>query len=96
MELNKNTISTNFNYPNIYLSKIFIGSFGHRPLNNNYFIFFGPEGANIDELDPKNEKEFPSLPYGYLMGRLGDIGEPFPIGNKFNYNYNNKIEILSF
>jgi len=84
------------NLDNIYLSKIFIGSFGHKFPFNNYYIYFGPEGTNLDELDPKNERDFPALPYGYLLGRLGNDGKVFPISNNFNFENKYNLKILSF
>lgn len=84
------------NLDNIYLSKIFIGSFGHKFPFNNYYIYFGPEGTNLTELDPKNERDFPALPYGSLLGRLGKDGEVFPISNYYNFENKFNLKILSF
>ena len=77
----------------IYLAKIFIGSMGHRVIPNNYYVYFGPEGLDSPELDPKNNRDFPTLPYGFLIGKLGKNGKPFPIGNRYSYSYSNKIDI---
>ena len=52
-----------------------------------------PDGTNIEELDPKNQREFTSLPYGYLLGRLGEEGKPFPIGLNYTYRFANSIPI---
>lgn len=76
-----------------YLVKIFIGSIGHRVNPNNYFIYFGPEGTNIEELDPKNQREINSLPYGYLIGKLSSSEKIFPIGKEFYYSYDSNINI---
>lgn len=87
----ENVISANIS--NFYMTKIFIGSFGIKCLANKYFVFFGPEGIDIEELDPKNEREFTTLPYGYLVGKLGVNGSPFPIGNEFVYNYSTNYQV---
>ncbi len=94
-----NSFNTQFiaNLKGVYLSKVFIGSFGHKVPYNNYYIYFGPEGTNLDELDPNNNREYPGLPYGYLLGRLGNDGKVFPISNNFKYETNKKIiKVLSF
>ena len=95
-ELNQNNTKIVINLNNIYLSKIFVGSFGHKVPFNNYYIFFGPEGINLDELDPKNIREYPGLPYGFLLGRLGDNGTVFPISNEYSYKTKKIIKVLSF
>ncbi len=94
--LNESDSKVLINLDNIYLSKIFIGSFGHKFPFNNYYIYFGPEGTSLDELDPKNERDFPALPYGYLLGRLGKDGKIFPISNNFNFENKQNIKVLSF
>ena len=95
-ELNNNITKISMNLSNIYLSKIFVGSFGHRVPFNNYYIYFGPEGTNLDELDPKNTREFPGLPYGFLLGKLGEDGVIFPISNEYDYETNQILKVLSF
>lgn len=72
---------------NAYLVKVFIGSFGHRVPYNKYFVYFGPKGTEAEELDTKGERDFPALPYGYLIGKLGENGEVFPIGDEFSYKH---------
>lgn len=91
--LNKESpiIRTKFN--NEYLVKIFIGSIGHRANPNNYFVYFGPEGTNIEELDPKNQREISSLPYGYLIGKLDSSDKMFAIGNEFYSKFDKDINI---
>lgn len=77
---------------NKYLAQIFIGSFGHRMILNKYYIYFGPNGTDTDEIDPKNKRDYTGLPYGYLLGKLGPKGQVFPIGNEFSYDYQNDIK----
>ncbi len=86
-----NSIDTNFN--NKYLAKIFIGSFGHRVNLNEYYVYFGPEGTDTEELDPKNNRDYTGLPYGYLLGKLGKDGNVFPIGSTYSYIHNNSLKI---
>ncbi len=93
--LNNNNRSISTIFENVYLSKIFVGSFGHRVIPNKYFVYFGPEGSDAEELDPNNQRDLTSLPYGYLLGKLDDEGLIFPIGSKYSYFYDNKITIYT-
>lgn len=95
-ELNQNNTKININLNNIYFSKIFIGSFGHKVPFNNYYVYFGPEGTNVDELDPKNKREYPGLPYGFLLGKLGTNGTVFPISTEYSYETKRILKVLSF
>lgn len=76
-----------------FLSKLFIGSYGHRLLPNRYFVYFSPEGVNSKDFDLANRREIPGLPYGYLLGKLGEQGKPFPIGHHFSYYYSDNTPI---
>jgi len=93
--INKDNKHISYNLDNTYLAKIFIGSLGHRVLPNNYFVYFGPDGIDSQELDPKNKRDLPYMPYGYLIGKLGKNGKTFAIGSRYSYSYSNKIEIYS-
>ena len=95
-EINQNNTKINTNLNGSYLTKVFIGSFGHKMPFNNYYLYFGPEGANLDELDPKNTREYPGLPYGFLLGKLGEEGTVFPISNEFVYDTKRILKVLSF
>ncbi|OHD06331.1 MAG: hypothetical protein A2086_13985 [Spirochaetes bacterium GWD1_27_9] len=86
-------ISSYFN--NKYLVKIFAGSYGLKVSNSDYFIYFGPEGINVDELDISKERDFSGLPYGYLLGKLGTDGKPFPIGASYSYINSTQFQIYS-
>jgi hypothetical protein len=86
------TVTTYLN--NKYLAKVFIGSFGHRVPLNKHSVFFGPEGTDTPELDPKREREMHGLPYGYLIGRLGSEGTVFPVGTAFSYTHIHKYQIF--
>lgn len=77
--------SISINLENKYLTKVFVGSLGHKAMANDYYIYFGPEGCNLEELDPKSKRDYPGLPYGYLLGRLGDEGTVFPVSNYYFY-----------
>ena len=92
-ESNKNIF---INLNNVYLAKIFTGSFGLKNENSSYFIYFGPEGTNMNELDPNNLRDIPSLPFGYLLGRLGENGNTFALGSSFSYSAKELEQILSF
>ncbi len=94
--LNESNKSLSINFNNTYLAKIFVGSFGYKPDLNDYFIYFGPEGTNIDELDPNQKREIPALPFGYLIGKLGKEGKVFPIGETFSYEVKEFNKNLSF
>lgn len=79
---------------NSYQTKIFVGSLGHL-VSNRYFIYFGPEGTEAEELDPKGLREYPGVPYGFLLGKLGPEGKVFQIGNNYSHTYDEKIEVYS-
>jgi hypothetical protein len=91
---NANRIITNY-LNKKYLVKIFIGSIGIKLFNNDYYIFFGPEGIESDEFDSQKQRDIPGLPYGYLIGKLGENGTEFPIGNGYSYVYSDNIKIYS-
>jgi hypothetical protein len=95
-EINQHNTKISVNLNGTYLTKVFIGSFGHKIPFNNYYIYFGPEGSNLDELDPRNKREYPGLPYGFLLGKLGEDGTVFPISNQFNYETKQILKVLSF
>lgn len=100
------------NLNNYFLAKLFAGSYGHKIANgnansaNNYFVYFSPEGVNSRDFDLDNKRDIPGLPYGYLLGRLGEQGKTFPIGRMFSYYYsdttpiyvlkNNKFSLKSY
>ena len=68
-----------------FLAKMFIGSMGYRVPNNEYRVYFSPDGIDSNEFDIKKEREYPGLPYGHLIGRLGNTGKTFPIGVEYSY-----------
>ena len=89
---NTNKIATTY-INTKYLIKIFIGSVGVRLFDYDYFVYFGPEGIDSEEFDVNKEREIPGLPYGYLIGKLGKDGTPFPIGNSYDYINSNNLKI---
>lgn len=89
-ETNK-TVTTYLN--NKYLMKVFIGSIGKKIFNNGYYVYFGPEGTDTEELDPLKTRDVLTLPYGYLLGKLGKNGKVFPIGNLYTYTNTQSIPI---
>ncbi len=93
--LNNDTGAISADLNNAYIAKIFIGSLGIKSLAGKYFVYFGPEGTDVEELDPKNLRDFTGVPYGCLLGRLNSDGNPFQIGNSFIYSYNKKIAVYS-
>ncbi|MBP7554493.1 MAG: hypothetical protein KA885_13785 [Spirochaetes bacterium] len=78
---------------NKFLAKAFIGSIGHKAPLNDYYIYFSPEGLDSEELDANKKREFSSLPYGCLIGKLGENGVSFPIGSKYVYTENSGLPI---
>ncbi len=90
-ETNK-TISTYLD--NKFLVKVYIGSIGVKAKNNNFFLFFSPEGLEVDDIDTKKEREIPGLPFGYLIGKLGEEGRVFPVGSSYTYLYSNNIPMF--
>ncbi|HOV15468.1 MAG TPA: hypothetical protein PK771_14365, partial [Spirochaetota bacterium] len=78
-----NSIITYFE--NKYLAKIFVGSISHKIFSNNYYVSFGPDGTDMEELDIKKMRDFTGLPYGYLIGKIGVNGTPFPVGSGYYY-----------
>lgn len=92
--LNEKDKSINTYLDNKFLVKIYIGSIGVISKNNNFFIFFSPEGLSTDELDTKKEREISGLPFGYLLGKLGEDGKIFPIGYTYTYLYSNNFPIF--
>jgi len=81
-----------------FMINIYAGGFGIKQKENNYYMFFDPEGINNDDLDIKKERSNPNLPYGCLIGKLGKSKESFYIGDKIEYkNFlnNKKIYILT-
>lgn len=83
---------TNF-LNNKFLAKAFIGSIGHKAPLNDYYIYFSPEGLDSEELDANKKREFSSLPYGCLIGKLGENGVSFPIGSKYVYTETSGLPI---
>ena len=69
-----------------FLAKMFIGSMGYKVPNNEYRVYFSPDGIDSNEFDIKKEREYPGLPYGHLIGRLGRTGKTFPIGVGYSYS----------
>ncbi len=80
-----NEVVTSY-FDNKYLVKIFIGSVSQKVFSNDYYISFGPEGSDIEELDVKKKRDFTGLPYGYLLGRIGVDGAVFPVGISYYYS----------
>ena len=91
--LNKENSVVSSYLNNKFLVKLFVGSVGHKVMNNDYFVYFSTDGLDTDELDTKKRRAFSGLPYGHLLGRLGTDGKVFPIGTKFNYLNSNIIPI---
>lgn len=91
---NDNPVS---NYPlgDAYQVKIFIGSFGHRVVPYDYFVYFSPEGSELDELNKRNAPEDRIYPYGYLLGKLGENGKVFSIGKYYSYSYLGSIPVYN-
>ncbi|HNZ27619.1 MAG TPA: hypothetical protein PLG34_07250 [Spirochaetota bacterium] len=83
---------TNF-LSNKFLAKAFVGSIGHKAPLNDYYIYFSPEGLDSEELDANKKREFSSLPYGCLIGKLGENGTSFPIGSKYVYTETSELPI---
>ncbi|HOJ63947.1 MAG TPA: hypothetical protein PLE45_05955 [Spirochaetota bacterium] len=79
---------------NKFLVKVYIGSIGIRSRNNDFFIFFSPDGLDTDEFDTKKTRDFPGLPFGYLIGKLGENGKEFPVGSGYSYLSPNNIPIF--
>ncbi|MCG8570814.1 MAG: hypothetical protein MJB14_11805, partial [Spirochaetes bacterium] len=80
-------------FEKVYLAKVFIGSFGHRVLPNDYAIFYSPEGTNTNEFDHTFQRDVPTLPYGYIIGKLGQRGDVFPIGTNYQYSFQDNAPI---
>ncbi len=83
--LSKDKMSLSLTLQDKFLAKIFIGSIGQKVPNNKYRVYFSPDGIDSNELDLKKEREYQGLPYGHLIGRLGDQGKTFPIGVQYTY-----------
>ena len=79
---------------NKFLVKIYIGSIGIRSKSNDFFVFFSPDGLDSNEFDTKKERDLPGLPFGFLIGKLGENGKVFPIGSGYTYLYSNSIPIF--
>jgi hypothetical protein len=79
-----------------FLAKIFIGSIGHKVPNNKYRVYFSPDGIDSNELDLKKEREYQGLPYGHLIGRLGEDGKTFPIGVEYTYTNTQVPQIYEY
>jgi len=74
---------------NAYISKYSIGYMQVYDNNIDSYASFTSTGLNSSIIDPKNKRIFPSLPYGYLLGKLGKDGSAFAIGSKFDYKSDN-------
>lgn len=85
-KINAENINVTNYFENKYLVKILIGPVGLKTRGSDYFVFFGTEGINLDELDLQKKRDFTGLPYGYLLGKLGKDGTPFPIGASYYYS----------
>ena len=79
-----------------FLAKMFIGSMGYKVPNNDYRVYFSPDGIDSNEFDIKKERECPGLPYGHLIGRLGKAGKTFPIGVGYSYNSSDTTPIYEY
>ena len=73
-------------FDNKYLAKIFVGSVSYKISKERYYVSFGPEGTDMEELDLAKKRDFTGLPFGYLLGKVGIGGTPFPIGNSYYYS----------
>lgn len=82
--LNSKVDLISFSIPPKSYSKIFIGSLGHKLPGSNYWIYFTPEGLISQEFQ-NSERDVSTLPYGYLIGSLGDSSSIFGIGSSFYY-----------
>ncbi len=69
----------------VHSAKLFIGNIGVSYSNTRTFTYFSVEGLRKSFIDIKNMRPFPSLPFGYLVGKLGDSGTPFPIGASYEF-----------
>ncbi|HBD92884.1 MAG: hypothetical protein A2015_13665 [Spirochaetes bacterium GWF1_31_7] len=69
----------------VHSAKLFIGNIGVFYSNTRTFTYFSVEGLRNSFVDIKNIRPFPSLPFGYLVGKLGDSGIPFPIGASYEF-----------
>ncbi len=81
------------NLSNKYFVKVFFGSFGHKSTTSDYYVYFGPDGLKTDEFDPSRQRSLIGVPYGYILGKLGDNGKVFPIGYNYSYLYLESIPV---
>lgn len=81
---------------NKFLAKVFIGSMGHKVPNNEYKVYFSPDGIDSNEYDLKKERPFQGLPYGHLVGKLGENGKVFPVGVKYVYSNTQNAPIFGY
>lgn len=67
----------------VSLMSMFIGTAGIRLRHYGYAVCFSSEGIRSESIDPRGERPYPTLPYGYMLGKLGEKGTVFPIGKHF-------------
>lgn len=73
--------------PNAHSLKLFAGNIGVKYSNSPAFTYFSVDGLKNSFIDDsKSRRPFPTLPFGYLVGKLGSTGKPFPIGSFYNYH----------
>ena len=70
----------------VHLAKIFAGYVGHKVTNGGYYVFFNANGVSTENIDVKNVRPYPVLPYGALLGKLGKTGNVFLLGESFVYS----------
>jgi hypothetical protein len=68
---------------NIISSNLFIGTSGIYFRKSKYTVCFSSDGIISEVVDSDKKRPFPTYPYGYLLGRLGQNGKVFPVGKYF-------------
>ena len=68
---------------NVILSSLFIGTAGVYLKKLDYAVCFSTDGIMSEIVDVDKKRPYPTYPYGYLFGRLGEKGRVFPIGKYF-------------
>jgi hypothetical protein len=68
---------------NVISSSLFVGTAGVYFKKSDYTVCFSTDGVVSEIVDVDKKRPYPTYPYGYLFGRLGENGCVFPIGKYF-------------